>query len=150
QICKTWLEQLKSGKIICRQIPGCSWNSKGVAIGPGYHLCSLNIFSLMMILPRVQVSCALLKHCGTTAGIVRVGYGWKRKCFFTAHWVNAPYLGFDLPSGSLINVILSEAKNPAISILESFITQKHRTFLHHSEVAGCFAVLLMALFVSLS
>jgi hypothetical protein len=92
QICKTWLEQLRCGEIICRQIPGCSWNSKGVAIGPGSHLCSLNIFSPMMMLPRVQVSCALLKHCGTTAGIVRVGYGWKRKCFSTAHSGNVPYL----------------------------------------------------------
>jgi hypothetical protein len=61
-----------------------------VAVGPTFHLCSLNIFSLMMVLPRVQVSCELLKHCGTTAGIVRVGYGWKRKCFFAAHWADAP------------------------------------------------------------
>jgi hypothetical protein len=72
----------------------------------------------MMKLPRAQVSCALLKTYGTVASIVRVGYGWKRKCVFTAHWVNAPYLGcassageFDLPSRSLRNVILNEAKN---------------------------------------
>jgi hypothetical protein len=52
------------------------------------------------------------------ASIVCAGCGWKRKCVFTAHWVNAPYLRCansagesDLFSRSLINVILSEAKN---------------------------------------
>ena len=107
QTCKTWLKQSKSGKIICPQIPEHSWNSRAVAIGPASHLRSLSIFSPMMMLPRAQASCAPLKLCGTTAGIVRVGYGWKRKCFLTAHWADAPYLGcassageFDLPRKS--------------------------------------------------
>jgi hypothetical protein len=49
-----------------------------------------HFFSNDDVTERYKVSCALLKHCGTTAGIVRVGYGWKRKCFFTAHWADTP------------------------------------------------------------
>ena len=75
QICKIWPGRSKSGKIIYPRLPEHSWNSRAVAIGQAFHLCSLSIFSLRMMLPRVQVSCALLKLCGTTAGIVRVDYG---------------------------------------------------------------------------
>jgi hypothetical protein len=106
------------GEIVCPQIPEQSWNSKAVAIGRALRWRSLSIFSRMMMLPRAHSSCALLKTYGTVASIVRVGCGWKGKCFFTAHWVNAPYLGctnsageFDLFRRFLINVILSEAKN---------------------------------------
>ena len=43
-----------------------------------------------MMSPRVQVSCALLKLCGTTASIVRAGYGCKQKYFFIARWDDEP------------------------------------------------------------
>jgi len=46
----------------------------------------------MMMSPRVQVSCALLKLYGTTASTVRVGYDWRRKCVSTAHWGDVLYL----------------------------------------------------------
>jgi hypothetical protein len=72
----------QSGEIICPQIPERSWNSKAVAIGRALRWRSLSIFSRMMMVPRAQASCALLKTYGTVTSIVRVGCGWKGKCFF--------------------------------------------------------------------
>ena len=75
QICKTWPGRLKSGKIICPRLPEHSWNSRVVGIGRACHLWLRSSFSPMMISRHVQVSCALLKLCGTAVSIVRVGYG---------------------------------------------------------------------------
>ena len=75
QICRTWREQSKSGKIICLQIRRHSWNSGAVSIGRACHLWLRSRSSPMMISRHVQVSCALLKLYGTAVSIVRVGYG---------------------------------------------------------------------------